>query len=413
MTGLSSTNIGLKPLRRWQFGKEATPGTGVIATAMMRSDHSMQDDSVISSPSENVGIYWDTTRNYTPMRGSTLTLPDAPATFEQLPYLAEMGVKALATGAADGGGTGKIYTYPFPTTRTTANAINTYSFETGDDLETWFNAYNFLKSWKISGKYDSAVMMGASFQGRTVAPNKYTASTIAFDNAHHITDSASGLLIYPAGSKLIATGTANNNATFTVTVSTAGQLTVTETTATEAAGSAFTLAQTYTGVSVPAVNTILFNQSKLYIDPVAGAFGGTQKTGTFLSFEHNYTSGWQGQPAGDGRLDFSFGRFSKPSGTAKLTMVHEATAAAEYAYFRSNTPRLFRIMNQGALLTSAGTTYTYFTMILDFVGFYTKFAPPADDNNMDTIAADIKLAYDTTAASAGQLLIVNQLTSLT
>ena len=254
--------------------------------------------------------------------------------------------------------------------------------------------------------------MEGTMQSRAVAPNTYTASTIACSNSHTFTDSANGLAIFPLGCKFISNVTGNIG-TFTVTTSTAGTLTVSETTVTQAAGSSFTLSQTFTGVSVPAVNTMVFNQSKLYIDAIGGTFGTTQKTGTFLAFEHDFTdSGWLGQPAGDGRKDFSFARFTKPQGTLKITMAHETTAVAEYANFQNGTPRLIRIINQGPKLTTAGTTYSYYTMILDMVGVWTKFNPPTSDKNLNTIVAEMQLAYDTTQASAGQLLIVNQLASL-
>ena len=413
MPGLTSTNVGITPLKRLQWGAEATPGTSVVATSMLRGDHNMQDDTKVTVPNENIGIFWDTDRNYIPSTGATLTIPAIPATFEQLPYFGELGVKLQTTGVADGAGSGYIYTYPFPTTWATGrNTIRTASLETGDDFQTWFSNYAFLRTWKISGKYDEAIMMEGTMQSRAVAPNTYTAITISCDSSHHFLDSANGLAVFPLGSKFISNVTGNVG-TFTVTTSTAAQLTVTETTTTQAAGSSFTLSQTFTGVTVTAVNTMVFNQLKLYIDSVGGSFGTTQKTGTFLSFEHTLSdSGWLGQPAGDGRKDFSFARFTKPQATMKITMVHEATAVAEYANFQAGTPRLIRIINQGPKLTTAGTTYSYYTMILDMVGVWTKFNPPTSDKNLNTIVAEMQLAYDTTQASAGQLLIVNQVSAL-
>lgn len=401
---------GVKSLRRIQMAKEVTAGTQIKATSLWRGEGTLQDDTTIVRPVEDIGILMGTDRTYVPSKGGTITLADTPATFEQLPYLAEMGIKGVYTGASDGAGSGKIYTYPFPTT--TQRSINPYSFENGDNAGAYFTPYGICESMKLAGKYGEGVMMGGVIKTRTVSRNTLTGTGIAFDNANHITDSNNGLAVFTAGMSIFVNGTASNNGTFTVTVSTAGQLTVTETTATEIAGGSVTIEQTFTATTIPAVNTMNFNQSKLYIDNAGGSFGTTQITGSFLDFAWDYVTGWKVQQTGDGRLDFTFVKSTMPEGTLKITFEHENAAKAEREKWLSQSPRLIRILNQGIALNTAGTTYTYYTMILDIPGTYTSFSAFNDDKGDDTVAAELKHAYNATAATTGQLIIVNQLASL-
>ncbi len=410
MAGTTVQRYGVKSLRRIQIGKEATAGTQVLATTIWRGEGTMQDDSKIVLPNEDVGVMMGTDRNYIPMQGGTLTLSATPATFEQLPYLAEMGIMGVATGTVDGAGSGYIYSYLIPTTA--QRTINNYSTETGDNAGAVFAPYAILESMKLAGKYDGAITMEGVIKTRTVNKNVYTSSTIAFSTVKTITDTASGLAIFPAGCNILVNGSSANNATiFTCTTSSAASLGTVQTAILEAAGSSITLEQTFTTVALPAVHDMVFNKSKLYIDDTT--IGTTQVTGTFLGFEWDYKTGWKGQPAGDGRLDFSFTKSTMPSGTLKLTFEHENAAKAEKAKWLSRTPRLIRILNQGVALTTAGTSYSVYTMILDVVGVYTKFNALSNDNGDDTVVAELALRYDTTAASAGQLVVVNQLSALT
>ena len=70
--------------------------------------------TVVTFPEEDVGILSGTDRAYIAAEGAQLEMEDVEATFEQLPYIFEAGVKAVNTGAVDTGGTGYVYTYPLP-----------------------------------------------------------------------------------------------------------------------------------------------------------------------------------------------------------------------------------------------------------------------------------------------------------
>lgn len=377
----------------------------------MRVEAEMQNDLVVTHPAEDIGLIMETDRVFIPYKGGTVTIGPSPATYEQLLYLCESGIKKVGTGVADGAGSGKIYAYPFPTT-TPKPAIQSFSVQYGDDQQMELASFAICESFKLSGAVMKEILMQATLKTRAVAPNSYTAATISFDNLHHISDSANGLAIFPVGAKIAVTGTASNNSTFTVTVSSAAQLTVTETTVTEAAGPSDTIAQTFDALTVPSVNTILFQQAKLYVDPVSGTVGSTQQSNTMLSFELNYTTGWKGQPAADGRLDFSFAKLTKPTGTLKITYQHDGSATAEKANWINGTPRYIRVAILGKALVTAGV-YTNYTLYIDLLGYWTKFSSLKNDNGGDTVDAEFAFGYDSTAGSSGQILVVNETASLT
>jgi len=168
---------GIKALRRIQLGKEATAGTIVKATTLWRGTGTLDNDQEVVNPMEDIGIVMPTDRTYIPRTGGILTIEATPATFEQLPYLLEMGVKAVATGSSDSTGTGYVYTYTLPTTA--KNTINNYSIEAGDDNQTEFSSYAYGESIKLSGKVNAAIEMSGVIKSRAVAPVSYSAATIS------------------------------------------------------------------------------------------------------------------------------------------------------------------------------------------------------------------------------------------
>lgn len=403
---------GIKSLRRIQWGKETTSGSTVNATALWRGTGTLKNDQMTENPVEDIGVVMTTDRVYVPFQGGTLTLEATPATFEQLPYLCEMGIKAVATGSSDTGGTGFVYTYPLPTTA--KNSINTYSIEAGDDNQVEFSSYAFAESIKLSAKVNAAIEMSAVIKTRAVAPVSYTAATISL-TATAIADSANGLGVFRSTTsrvKVTGAATAANNTTFAVSAGSTASLTITGG-STESAGSTITVEQFFQNVSIPTVEEMLFNKAKLYIDSTSTSIGTTQKSQTFLGFEYDLTTGWKGQPVGDGRLDFSFAKVTRPSGTLKVTFEHDGSASTEKAAYRNKTTRMVRILVQGSSLTTAGATYSVKTLIIDCYGKWIDFSALEDDNGNDTCTGTLLFGYDPAMATAGQILIVNQSTALT
>lgn len=413
---MADTTPGIKALRRIQWGAESVSGTKVTPTARWRGEGTLKNDLLVVSPIEDIGIAIDTDRAYIPFEGGTLTLDATPATFEQVGYPLAMGIKNVITGTSDSTGTGKVYTYPLPTTA--KNTIKNYSIEAGDDNEVEFGQYAFCESLKLSGKYKEAVMMSAVLKTRKIAPVSFTGATVGFSTASPgvITDSANGFGIFPSTTFSIkVSNSSQNDGRYNMASGTTAALTLTTGTfILESSGSTVTIVQDFTsGITVPTVEEIIFGKGKLYIDNTTGTIGTTQKSNTFLAFDLDLKTGWKGQPTGDGRKDFSFAKYTKAEWTLKVTFEHDGSAVTEKAAYRNKTARLIRIKIEGAALATAGSVYTYKTLIIDVPGVWTDFTALENDDGNDTVTGTLKGGYDVTAALGGQIIVVNELTSLT
>lgn len=168
---------GVKALRRIQMGKETTgaSGTAVAATTTWRGLGTIQDGSLVVFPNEDVGLLVPTDRSYVPKVSGELSFEAVEATFEQIPYLFEAGVK-LVTPTTDTG-SGFIYTYDLPSSA--QPEIRTFTIEGGDDNQAERFAYGFVKSLNLTGNAGEALMMSAEWMGRQVANNAFTASSDA------------------------------------------------------------------------------------------------------------------------------------------------------------------------------------------------------------------------------------------
>lgn len=405
---------GSAGLRRVLLAKEVTPGTSVKpATILWRGvSEGFDDDSTFQFVEEDVGILSRLDRQIKPRVHGKIALPKTPATFEQFPYLAEGAILKIGTGVQDGSGSDYIYDYVGPTTA--PPTVQRYSIQAGDDYQTEFAAYGYVEDWTLDGKAGGALEMSGNLGVRQVAPNNYTASTIAFTNSHTITDSANGLAIFPVGSKIL-TSSANNPGPFTVTVSTSGSLTVSETTSTEASGSPFTLMETFSAPSIPAVEEVLFQNGKLYMDAIGGTLGTTQVSNTFLACTINYKAAWVPVFTGDGNLYFSYAwlDYKKLDAEVDITFEHDATGAGAKVDWRANTPKLVSVRFAGSALTTPGTTYSTKMLILQGAGKWLKLDKIGEQDGNTILKGKFKFKYDTTAAKWFEAIAVNQLSSLT
>lgn len=164
---------GIRALSKLQLGGESTPGTAVAATAVWRGKGMLEDTRKVNFPEENVGAIAGYTRSNVTQLGAKLSMEAVPATFEQLPYLFCASVKSVTTGAADGGGTDKIYAYPAHALAA-LNTIKTYTIEGGDDQQAEEMEYSFVDTLKLAGKAGEALMMSADWIGRQVSLSTYT-----------------------------------------------------------------------------------------------------------------------------------------------------------------------------------------------------------------------------------------------
>lgn len=161
-----------KKWRKLQVGLEATKGTAVAATAVLRVAGTIEDQTEVTFADEDVGIIGGTDRSYIAKKGAELKLDDTPATFEQLPILLSMGLDDVVTGAADGAGTDKIYDYVLATT--TEPGFKTYTIEGGDDQQAEEMEYAFAQEIVLKGAMGEAFMMSATIVGRQVTDTTFT-----------------------------------------------------------------------------------------------------------------------------------------------------------------------------------------------------------------------------------------------
>lgn len=169
---------GIKALRKLQMGAEATEGTAVAATSIWRGIGTIQDNLETVFPQEDIGILPGTDRQYIPKVEALLSLESTEATYEQLPYLFEMGVESVAP-TTDANGVG-IFTYTMPIESSDINTstdLGTYTWEGGDNQIVEEFAYGFVRSFNLSGDAAQALMMNAEIVGRQVAPTTDNAFT--------------------------------------------------------------------------------------------------------------------------------------------------------------------------------------------------------------------------------------------
>lgn len=170
--------------------------------------------------------------------------------------------------------------------------------------------------------------------------------------------------------------------------------------------------QSYTaGLSVPTVESILFSKGKLYIDPSSDTIGTTQVSNTMIAADLSMITGWQAVMTADGRIDFSFIKRIADEITLAITYEHNGSATAEKAAWRAQTERAIRLIFEGTALTSAGT-YTYKTFIIDLWGKYSSFDALTDLDGNDTVVANFRAAYSSTAANKARFTVVNNLATL-
>jgi hypothetical protein len=168
---------GITAYRRVQMGAETTPGSAVAATSYWRGKASLQDNRETVFPEEHIGILPGVDRTYVPSYGATVTLEQVEATFEQIPYLFEMGIKSVDP-TTDSNGNG-IFTYIMPIATTdilTSTDLSTYTFEIGNNAECHEVEYCFAKTITLSGDAGSGLMMGGELEGRQSSTSTFTGS---------------------------------------------------------------------------------------------------------------------------------------------------------------------------------------------------------------------------------------------
>jgi len=416
---------GIRDFRKFQIGREVknsgAAGTPVAASAIMRGQWIGTDETPIQYPTENIGMKLETTRGYIPfVLGSIKQGPD-PVTFEQLPYILTAAVRGLMSGAGDGAGSGKIWHFPWPVQlSSTEKTANTISFTTATKtIADSGNGLGFIQEGDLIRV--SGAVTGANNNIFTVA----TAAVGAITTVEALATEAAGAVVTIEVLTQVYTAEGGNNARvdrstycFPTQFEISGKggrdadaLMMSSSWTTrqwEKLAAGFTA-----GIALPAVSEALFGRAKLFIDPIAGTMGTTEKIDTLASFSYKANTGIRHQFAGTGSLYFSKAqRKGKIQIACAISMYQNAAALAEYDAWLAGTPRLVRIRIDGPTLTSAGTTYSQKAIILNMPGTWVKFPSPDEIEGAEVLAGQFRPAYDPTAGIGPSITVVNELAAL-
>jgi hypothetical protein len=166
-------------------------------------------------------------------------------------------------------------------------------------------------------------------------------------------------------------------------------------------------------LSVPSVESMLFNSSKFFIDEPAGTIGATQLLNTVIGCKLKIDTGLKAQHTASGNLYFSTLEFVGAKITGELTMLMNASSLAEKLKWLSNTVRLLQIKIEGLTFALAGTTYSKKTFIANLAIVWTGgWDESGDDSGVGTVKATFAAGYDYTSSKFAQFINVVALASL-
>jgi hypothetical protein len=170
---------------------------------------------------------------------------------------------------------------------------------------------------------------------------------------------------------------------------------------------------TFASVTVPEVETILFQKARLFIDD-PGSIGTTEVSQTLVGFTLDIKTGLIPVFTGSGNLYFDALGYSEDgfSGTLEITFLHNASAVSEKTAWRNHTARAIQIKVTGNALTTGGTTYQNKTLVINCYGRWEKFDKIGVKDGNDIVTGTLRLGYDPVAATMGSIVVVNELTSL-
>lgn len=192
--------MGIKKLRKVQIGPEATAGTAVAATVILRGlNGTLEDQREQKFSEEDIGNLGGSDRLYDLKKLGGITL-EGDATFEHLPYFLAMAIENTVAGTADAStGSGFGYTYILPTT--SVPTVQTYTLEAGDDQQVEEMPYAFVSEVKLSGASGEEIKVSADLLGGEVTPTTFTPAltledveTILFQKATFYIDGESGTI---------------------------------------------------------------------------------------------------------------------------------------------------------------------------------------------------------------------------
>jgi hypothetical protein len=339
---------GRKTLRKIQWGIESTPGTAVAATAIWRGKGDTISDDREVTEVEEMVGIIGGT-DRTLIARIFATLALSET---EATYQQLPYLFAMLFGGVVTGvadGSGSTgFKYLTTIPTTSAPTGKFYTIETGDDFEAEEMEYTHAVKVTLSGVAGKALMVSAELQGRQATKTTFTGA-----------------------------------------------------------------------LSVVAVEDILTSMGTLALDAIGGTAGATVISNQLLSFKIDFEALWAPKDTIDGHLYFSFPQFTGQKISGELTFEHDTIVsgnAQNKAKWRAQTPQLMRLDFPGSSYATPGTG-TSFTggksgLRVDLPIKWTKFAALSDQDGNDTVVATFSSRYNSTAATAGSVLITNEVSAL-
>lgn len=167
-----------------------------------------------------------------------------------------------------------------------------------------------------------------------------------------------------------------------------------------------------TSATLPAVEEILFSKGSVYVDAVGGTLGATQVSNTVLDMKLDVKTGLKGQPTADGNLYFSFVKGVQPEALLTMSFEYNGSASTEKTNWETGVARKIRLQFLGSAFTTAGSAYTYKTLIIDLAGKWEKFSARENRDGNSVVTATFRARYNSTADLFANIRVVNTNTSV-
>jgi len=153
----------------------------------------------------------------------------------------------------------------------------------------------------------------------------------------------------------------------------------------------------FTSLTAPSVEDMLFNTGKIYINDVSSGFGGTVRTGIWRSFSLDVETGLVPVFTGDGTLYFVGLKTVAKRATLSLVLEHATYTPTERTAWAARTTRAVRLEFTGSALATTGTTYSTNKLLIDACGTYQSFSALGSAGDGDNIiTAVLNLRYNST-----------------
>jgi hypothetical protein len=169
---------------------------------------------------------------------------------------------------------------------------------------------------------------------------------------------------------------------------------------------------TFTSLTPPTVEEILFQKGKLYLNAVGDAIT-TQLTNTWLGFDLKIVTGLGPGFHGDGNLYYSSEKSVGSVITGSITFEHDAIGVARKDDFVAQTTRKFRMEFLGSALAGSGGTFANKALRMDFAAKILTVDPLGRVDGNDIVKINFEARYNATANLYFVTTVCNKLAALT